>query len=72
MSEEDEELIDDDLDASIDLDDDDDDDLDDDLLSDELYQDNQSYGAEDIDNLTKNQAKGDGPVGEHLDDLQTY
>ena len=71
MSEEDD---DDDMDASMDLDDDDDDDLDDDLLSDELYQDNQSYSGEDVDNLAKNHpGKGcDGPIGEHLDDLQTY
>ena len=71
MSEEDD---DDELDASMDLDDDDDDDLDDDLLSDELYQDNQSYSGEDVDNLAKNHhgKGGDGPIGEHLDDLQTY
>lgn len=40
MFEDDDDLIEDDLDASLDLDDDEDDDLDDDLLSDELYRDN--------------------------------
>ena len=65
MSEEDD---DDELDASMDLDDDDDEDMDDDMLSDELYQDNQSYGGEDGDNL----AKGKDSGTEHLDDLQTY